>query len=141
MNHLIEDLLLLSKFETSDAQNRQQRVSIKVLMAGLRQDAEALNSEKKTKFTLSWKRGDLLGSEQQLRSAFQILWSMPSSTPKREEKFMSIGARCAQGESLWFRTMERGLTPYISPPDRAVLSRGCRAGCIRRRHWIGAGYR
>lgn len=73
MNHLIEDLLLLSKFETSDAQNRQQRVSIKVLMAGLRQDAEALNSEKKHQIHFKLEAGDLLGSEQQLRSAFSNL--------------------------------------------------------------------
>ncbi|PID41623.1 MAG: PAS domain-containing sensor histidine kinase [Proteobacteria bacterium] len=73
MESLISDLLLLAKFETSDVRNNQKLVNMKQVIEGIRQDALAINQEKRHSITFEVEAEDIMGDMQQVRSALSNL--------------------------------------------------------------------
>jgi two-component system phosphate regulon sensor histidine kinase PhoR len=76
MQHLVDDLLLLSNLESEASTAKGDCVDVPVLLAGIREAAELLAAEKKLSICLKCdERLKLLGSERELYSAFSNLVS------------------------------------------------------------------
>ncbi|PIE44259.1 MAG: PAS domain-containing sensor histidine kinase [Gammaproteobacteria bacterium] len=73
MESLISDLLMLAKFETSDVRNNQKPINMKQVIEGIRQDALAINQEKRHGIEFTVEAGDIMGDMQQVRSALSNL--------------------------------------------------------------------
>ncbi|AXA91459.1 phosphate regulon sensor histidine kinase PhoR [Massilia sp. YMA4] len=69
MQHLIEDMLTLSRLESLDHPMRSERVDIGKLLLRVQRDAQALSAGKH-EITLDVQGGDLMGSGEELYSAF-----------------------------------------------------------------------
>jgi|SRR5450830_451898 len=69
MQHLIEDMLTLSRLESLDHPMRSERVDIHTLLNRVQRDAQAL-SVGKHDITLEVQGGDVMGSSDELYSAF-----------------------------------------------------------------------
>lgn len=74
MARLVDDLLTLSRLETTPAARHEQIVDVPALLASLKQTAEHLSGERRHRLTLvANDRLKLLGNEDELRSAFSNL--------------------------------------------------------------------
>ena len=74
MQNIINDLLLLSRLETTDIEGQQQTIDIEKMMTSIRQDALLLSSEKNHLIKIENNcTAAILGSENELRSAFSNL--------------------------------------------------------------------
>jgi two-component system phosphate regulon sensor histidine kinase PhoR len=69
MQHLIEDMLTLSRLESIDHPVRAEQVDIQKLLAKVRRDAQALSAGKH-EIVLEMRGGDVMGSMDELYSAF-----------------------------------------------------------------------
>ncbi len=115
MKNLISDLLLLSKFETSDARTNQAKVNMRTLLSGLRQDAEALNTEKKHQIHFTVEAGDIMGNEQQLRSAFSnLVFNAIKYTPAGGQIDV-LWTKERQGAYFSVTDSGKGFDPYHIP--------------------------
>ncbi len=73
MQHIVEDLLLLSRLETDRTRPPHSPVPVEALLAALREDAEQLSGEKQT-ISLEVEAGlGLYGADRELHSAFANL--------------------------------------------------------------------
>jgi two-component system phosphate regulon sensor histidine kinase PhoR len=71
MQRLVDDLLTLSKLETSPPRTREEMVDVPALLAELNEQAQILSGEKRHAITLQADPGlKLLGSREELTSAF-----------------------------------------------------------------------
>jgi len=71
MQRLVDDLLTLSKLETSPPRTRDESVDVPALLAGLKEQAEILSGDNRHAITLETDPGlKLLGSREELTSAF-----------------------------------------------------------------------
>ena len=79
MSLLINDLLMLSKLETSEAGHNHKPINIELLLAAVKDEAEVLSKEKQQQLTLicnnTTKPLFLPGTEKELYSAFSNLVS------------------------------------------------------------------
>lgn len=72
MAHIVEDLLTLSRLEAQSAP-RQEHVTLRALMCGLRRDAEALSDGRHRIEVIDQLDQDLLGCSKDIHSAFSNL--------------------------------------------------------------------
>jgi len=74
MQRLVDDLLTLSRLETSPPRTQDETVDVAALLAGLKEQAELLSGENRHAITLEADPDlKLLGSREELTSAFQNL--------------------------------------------------------------------
>lgn len=74
MQNIINDLLLLSRLETTDIEGQQQRIDVDKMMTSIRQDALLLSGEKNHLIQIeNHCNAAIIGSENELRSAFSNL--------------------------------------------------------------------
>jgi len=74
MSRLVDDLLTLSKLETTPASVHEAEIDIAALLAPLKETAELLSGEQRHRISLEADIGlHLLGNEEELRSAFSNL--------------------------------------------------------------------
>ncbi|HYA36746.1 MAG TPA: phosphate regulon sensor histidine kinase PhoR [Candidatus Methylomirabilis sp.] len=74
MQRLVDDLLTLSRLETSPPRTQDETVDVAALLTGLKEQAELLSGENRHVITLEADPGlKLLGSREELTSAFQNL--------------------------------------------------------------------
>jgi len=74
MSRLVDDLLTLSKLETTPATVHEEAIDIAALLTSLKETAELLSGEQAHRITLDIDNGlRLLGNEEELRSAFSNL--------------------------------------------------------------------
>nr|WP_221189793.1 phosphate regulon sensor histidine kinase PhoR [Azomonas macrocytogenes] len=87
MRHLLEDLLLLTKLETTSYPASNQPVKIEQMLHSIKSDALSLSAEKQHRITLEADPKLLLkGSESELRSAFSnLVFNAVKYTPAEGE--------------------------------------------------------
>ncbi|ODC05548.1 phosphate regulon sensor histidine kinase PhoR [Terasakiispira papahanaumokuakeensis] len=74
MEHLVNDLLTLSRLETSDFEQEQDPIDVHRLLEAIRHDAQALSGDKQHMISIEADSNvKLYGSEKELRSAFSNL--------------------------------------------------------------------
>jgi len=73
MRRLVDDLLALSRLETTPARTHEERVDIGPLAASLRDVAQALSGDRRHRIELDISGGALIGDVEELRSAFTNL--------------------------------------------------------------------
>lgn len=85
MQNLINDLLVLSRLETSHTPDQDQ-VNVPTLLSALVSDAKSLSAEKQHIITLECEDVDLLGTEGELSSAFgNLIFNAVKYTPENGE--------------------------------------------------------
>ncbi|SEF81926.1 phosphate regulon sensor histidine kinase PhoR [Oceanospirillum linum] len=89
MQNIINDLLLLSRLETTDIEGQQQYIEIDLMLDSIRQDAQLLSGDKEHRITTDLRTdARVIGSENELRSAISNLvfnavkYTPPGSTIK-----------------------------------------------------------
>lgn len=107
MQHLVEDLLTLSRLESSTAPHREQPVNVPNLVRSLYQDACALSGGRH-RITLDLATDDWInGAEEELRSAFtNLISNAVGYTPERGE--ITIAWR-RTGDSAVFSVRDTGI--------------------------------
>ncbi len=74
MQNIINDLLLLSRLETTDIEGQQQHIEIGLMLESIMQDAELLSGEKEHRIRIDLRTSaQVIGSENELRSAISNL--------------------------------------------------------------------
>lgn len=74
MNSIVEDLLLLSRLETDNNEQKNEVINVPLMLAFIREEATALSGEKQHKIELDMQQDlQLWGHETHLRSAFTNL--------------------------------------------------------------------
>jgi two-component system phosphate regulon sensor histidine kinase PhoR len=74
MQRLVDDLLMLSRLETSPPPRHEETVDVPALLAGIREQAEVLSGAARHRITLEAEPGlELLGGREELLSAFSNL--------------------------------------------------------------------
>ena len=98
MQHLIEDMLTLSRLESVDYPMRPETVDIRRLMEQVASDARALSAGKHT-VTMEVDGPDVMGSYEELHSAFGNLASNAVRyTPGAEQlEQLTLAVRCIVG--------------------------------------------
>ena len=101
MQRLIEDLLILSRLENEQSIVNEKIVDVTSLLRGILQDAESLSAERhQLKLNIAT-QDQLLGSEEELRSAFgNLISNAIRYTPDRGE--ISINWEMRDGQGLFF---------------------------------------
>ena len=101
MQRLIEDLLILSRLENEQSIVNEKIVDVTSLLHGILQDAESLSAERhQLKLNIAT-QDQLLGSEEELRSAFgNLISNAIRYTPDRGE--ISINWEMRDGQGLFF---------------------------------------
>jgi len=101
MQRLIEDLLILSRLENEQSSVKEKAVDVTSLLRGILQDAESLSAGRhKIKLNIAT-QDQLLGSEEELRSAFgNLISNSIRYTPDSGE--ISINWERRDGQGLFY---------------------------------------
>ncbi|WP_245543176.1 phosphate regulon sensor histidine kinase PhoR [Oceanospirillum maris] len=85
MQNIINDLLLLSRLETTDIEGQQQHIDIQLMLESIRQDALLLSGEKDHQIHIDQQTpAQIIGSENELRSAISnLVFNAVKYTPPR----------------------------------------------------------
>jgi two-component system phosphate regulon sensor histidine kinase PhoR len=136
MNHLVEDLLNLSRLE-SESELAEERISLPTLLKTLHQEAIALSQQKHTITLACSYQGELLGSHKDIHSAFSNLVSNAVRyTPTGGH--ITIGVESHQGGGIDFFVTDTG---FGIPADHIsrLTERFYRVSASRSRELGGTG--
>ena len=109
MQNIINDLLLLSRLETTDIEGQQQRIDIGLMLGCFRNDALLISGEKRHSIQINLKtRAQVTGSENELRSAISnLVFNAVKYTPPESVITMSWQSS-AQGSGAILTVEDNG---------------------------------
>ncbi len=116
MQNLINDLLLLSRLETTEIEGQQQNINMTSMMESIRQDAVLLSGENEHKITFAKDTdAQVVGSENELRSAISnLVFNAVRYTPPGSDIHMHW-YETSQGATLSVEDNGTGIDPRHLP--------------------------